>query len=201
MWRPPRAPEIFRCPSVVSRRRRYAPGPDRRAGRDSLFLGSLGVLRRPGCGGSGEFDTPDIFFGLQDDADLIGFGGAELANPNDTETGLTPESADFYGLAGSGQEADAVEARAILAKIDGVGALGKRMALGVRAFDDDAKSFGDARLLAGPFPKAGDGLLEGQANTSFALGVGVEIHDADFLLLAAAFVNEKNRVAQCEFGL
>src|SRR4029077_11315051 len=74
------------------------------------------------------------------------------------------------------------------------------MALGVNAFDDDAESFGNARLLAIFFPEAGDRLLEGQADASFAIGVGVEIDDTDFLLLAAAFVNEKNGVAQGEFG-
>src|SRR5258707_12094217 len=100
-WRLLRALGIFHCPSFVSRTKRYAPGPDRRAARDSLFLGRLGALRSPDPGGSGKFDAPDIFLGLQDDADLIGFGGADLANPNDAETGFTPEAADFYGLAGS----------------------------------------------------------------------------------------------------
>src|SRR5260370_1419848 len=84
--------------------------------------------------------------------------------------------------------------------MEGVGALGKRIAVGVRAFDEDAESFRNARLLASFFPKVGDGLLEGQTNARFAVGVGVEIDDADFLLLAAARVDEKNGVAQIEFG-
>ncbi len=74
------------------------------------------------------------------------------------------------------------------------------MALGVGALDDDAESFGNARLLATFFPQVEDGLFEGQADASFAVGVRVEVGDADFLLLAAALVNEKNGVAQCEFG-
>src|SRR5260370_33951425 len=88
----------------------------------------------------------------------------------------------------------------MLAEIDSVGALGKRMAFGVGTFDDDAESCGDARLLAAFFPKVGDGLLEGQTDAGFAFGVGVEIDNADFLLLAAALVHEKNGVAEKEFG-
>src|SRR5712664_3175945 len=115
----------------------------------------------------------------------IGFGGADLADPDDTETGFAPAAADFDGLARAGQEANAVQTRAFLAEIDGVGALDKRMAVGVRTFDDDAESLGDASLLAALFPKVGDGLLESQTDTSFTVGVSVEIDDADFLLLAA----------------
>src|SRR5260370_16837601 len=88
----------------------------------------------------------------------------------------------------------------MLAEIDSVGALGKRMAFGVGTFDDDAESCGDARLLAAFFPKVGDGLLEGQTDAGFAFGVGVEIDNADFLLLAAALVHEKTGVAQKEFA-
>src|SRR6266478_2868734 len=163
-----------------------------------LFRG-LGALR--GCGGFGEFDAPDVFFRLEaENADLIGFGGADLADPDDTETGFAPAAADFDGLARAGQEANAVQTRAFLAEIDGVGALDKRMAVGVRTFDDDAESLGDASLLAALFPKVGDGLLESQTDTSFTVGVSVEIDDADFLLLAAALVDEKNGVAHCDFG-
>jgi len=58
-----------------------------------------------GCGGFGEFDAPDVFFRLQaENADLIGFGGADLPDPDDTETGFAPAAADFDGLAGAGQE-------------------------------------------------------------------------------------------------
>src|SRR5260370_34547650 len=82
-----------------------------------------------------------------------------------------------------------------LAKIDGIGALGKWMTPRVRAFDDNAKSLGNAGLLASCFPKVADGLFEGQTDASFAVGVGVKIDDADFLLLAAASMDKKNGVA------
>ena len=112
--------------------------------------------------GLGKFDAPDVFFGLEaEDADLIGLGGANLADPDDPEAGLAPAAADFDGLARGSQEADAVQTRAILAEIDGVGALGKRIAVVVRAFDEDAKGFGNARLFAVSFPKVGDGFFEG----------------------------------------
>jgi len=124
-----------------------------------------------------------------------------VSDPDDAETGFTPAAADFNGLAGRGQEPDAVETRAILAEIDGVGALGERMAFGVDPFDDDAKSLWDAWFLAFFFPEVGDRLLKRETDASFAVGIGVKVDDADFLLLAAALVDEKNRVAQGEFGL
>src|SRR5882757_9956809 len=103
-----------------------------------------------------------------------------MADPDDAEAGFTPAAADFNGLAGSGQEADAVETRAILAEIDGVGALGERMALGVDAFDNDAKRLWNAWLLAFFFPEVRDRLLERETDASFAVGIGVQIDDANF---------------------
>src|SRR5439155_21111484 len=101
------------------------------------------------------------------------------------EAGVAPAAADFDGLAGGCQETDAVQSRAILAQIDGGAPLGKRIAVGVRTFHDDAESFRNAGPLAAFFPEVGDGLFEGQTDASFAVGVGVNKDDADFLLLAA----------------
>ena len=84
-----------------------------------------------------------------------------MADPDDPEAGVAPAAADFDGLSRGSQEADAVQTRAILAEIDGVGALGKRMTVVVRTFDEDAKSFGNARLFAVSSPKVGDGFFEG----------------------------------------
>src|SRR6266851_3390917 len=124
-----------------------------------LFFFGLGALRRRNGGGFREFYAPDVFFGLETvEADLVGFGGADMADPDDAEAGFAPAAAD----------------------IDGVGTLDKRMALGVGALDDDAESFGNARLLATFFPQVEDGLFEGQADASFAVGVRVEVGDADF---------------------
>src|SRR5712692_4049931 len=70
---------------------------------EKLFFRRLRTLRRRGCAGFGEFDAPDVFFGLEAvDADLTGFGGADMADPDDTETGFAPTATDFDGLAGSG---------------------------------------------------------------------------------------------------
>src|SRR5258708_9219856 len=85
---------------------------------EKLVFRGLGALRRRGSSGFGEFDAPDVFFGLEaQDADLIGFGGADLADPDDTETGFAPESAGFDGLAGRGKEAHSVRARGIPAEL------------------------------------------------------------------------------------
>src|SRR6266849_10040017 len=78
--------------------------PEKRLKREEkLFFRGLGVLQRHGCAGFGEFDAPDVFFGLEPvDADLAGFGGADMTDPDDTETGFAPAAADFDGLAGRG---------------------------------------------------------------------------------------------------
>jgi len=64
-----------------------------------------------------------------EDTHLIRFGGADLPNPNDAKFLLAPQPADFDDLARRGQEAEAVEAGAVLAKVDGVATLLERMAL------------------------------------------------------------------------
>jgi len=74
------------------------------------------------------------------------------------------------------------------------------MAPGVRTFNDDAESLGDARRLTRRFPKVRYRLFEGEADAGFAVGVSVKVDDADFLLLAASFVDKKNGVTQCKFG-
>src|SRR5882762_4332938 len=136
--------------------------------KGKLFFRRHGVLGSRSRGGFGEFDAPDIFFRFQDHSGLIGFGCADVADPDDAETRFAPQAADFDGLAGRSQEANAVETRAVLAEINGVGTLGKCMALRVRAFDDDAESLGDAGFLAGSFPESGDSLFESQTDASFA---------------------------------
>jgi len=56
-------------------------------------------LRRRRRSGFGEFDAPDVFIGFKAQyADMIGFGGANLADPDDTEAGFAPAAADFDGL-------------------------------------------------------------------------------------------------------
>src|SRR5947208_14121272 len=81
--------------------------------------------------GFGEFDAPDVFIGLEaEDADLIGLGGADVADPDDAEAGFAPAAAHFDALAGGCQEADDVQTRAILAELGGVGALNERIAVG-----------------------------------------------------------------------
>jgi hypothetical protein len=125
------------------------------APRSELFLLGLGGR------GFGERDVPDIFVGLQgEDANLIGFVGADLADPDNAKTSFAPQAADFDGLTGRGEEPDAVEASALLAKINGIGSLGEGMAIGIGALDDDAKGFGNAGLPASFLPKVWSGLLE-----------------------------------------
>lgn len=82
---------------------------------------------------------PNVFAGLQgEEADLIGFARADLADPYDAEGGSAPAATDLNGLAGGGEEADAVKAGAVLAEIHGVGRLDEAVAFGVGAFDNDA---------------------------------------------------------------
>src|SRR5260370_2469135 len=93
-----------------------------------LFFLGFGALRRPNVGGFREFYAPDVFFGLETvDADLVGFGGADMADPNDAEAGFAPAAADFDGLGGGGQEAEAVGGPAIPPEIAGCRTLGTMM--------------------------------------------------------------------------
>src|SRR5713101_6579381 len=199
MWRLPQALGIFRCRRHDGHSYSWlgAMAPADAQSQDGLLFGRLGVFRRWSRSRLGERNAPDIFFGLQaEEANLIRLGGADLADPNNAKARFAPEAADFDGLAGRSEEADAVEARAILAEVHGIGALGEGMAPGVRTFDDDAESFGKARLLANSSPKVRDRRFERQADARFMVGIGVEIDHADFLLVAAALVHEKNGVAQ-----
>src|SRR5712692_6454670 len=180
----------------------------KRGGRRNLLFGGLGIVlrlgvfRKLGWLSCGEIETPDVFIGIQaKEADVIGFRSADMADPDDPEAGLAPKATDFDGLAGSGHETHYVQTRSLLAEIDGVGRLHKRMASGIQAFDDDTKRFGDARILARSFPKVRSRLVERETDTGFAVGVGVQVGDADFLLIAAAFMDEKSGIAEIEPGL
>src|SRR5260370_40122920 len=83
---------------------------------EKLFFRGLGALRRRGRGGFGKFDAPDVFFRLEaENADLIGFGGADLADPDDTETGFPPAAAGFHGLDRGCQAPNPVQTSAFLA--------------------------------------------------------------------------------------
>src|SRR6266576_1759877 len=65
---------------------------------EKLLFRGLGALRRRGRGGFREFDTPDVFVRWEaENADLIGFGGADLADPDNTETGCSPTAAAVSG--------------------------------------------------------------------------------------------------------
>src|SRR5260370_35052677 len=106
-----------------------------------LFFLGLGALRRRNGGGFWEIYAPDVFFGLETvDADLVGFGGADMADPDDAEAGFAPAAAGFDGLAGGGQEAGAVGARAILAGSERFGTRGKRVGRGGGAVAECAES-------------------------------------------------------------
>src|ERR1700674_416766 len=132
---------------------------------------------------------------------MVGFCGADLADPDHTESSFAPAAADFDGLAGSGQEAYAIETGSILAEIHGVGTLNKTMALGIGSLNDHTERFGNARLFAGSFPKVRDGLFEGQADSHFVVGGGCQVRDADFLLRTAAFMDEEGGIANVQLGL
>jgi len=164
-------------------------------GEEIIFwrLGSLRLL-----GGLRDFDG-QIFFADCSTTDLVGF--SEPTWPiQTTRNGLWRHSG---APRWSGREwlgADAVETCALLAEIDGAGSLGKRMAPGVRAFTMTRRVWGrEAPYVS--FSKSQIPLFEGEADAGFAVGVGVKVDDADFLLLAAAFVDKKNCVApNAKFG-
>ena len=60
---------------------------------------------------------------------MVRFRSAHLSDPHDLEARLSPAAADFDGVTGLGEEAHAVETRAILAEVHSVGALRERITL------------------------------------------------------------------------
>ena len=57
-------------------------------------------------------------------ADLIGFGGSDLANPGYAKTGFAvPAALHFYYLPGRCEISNAIEACAVFADVRGVGTL------------------------------------------------------------------------------
>jgi len=104
-------------------------------------------------------------------------------------------------LAGRRQHADAIEARAVLAEVDGESSLREIAAGGVPPFYLYAEHFGDTRLFARAAPEAWHGSSEGESNTRFALGIALEIGDTHLLFGAGELVNEMDGVADGEFGL
>ena len=147
----------------------------------------------------GKLDVPNVLALIEgEETDLIGFGGADLTDPDDAETGFAPEAADFERLTGRSKKPDTIEARAILTEVHGESGLLERAASGVLASDDDAERFRNARFLAGATPETGKRLFEREAHAGFALRVFVHVSDADLLFGAGDPVDQSHRVADGE---
>ena len=93
------------------------------------------------------FDAPGEAAGIQGaDADLIGFEGADLADPGDAEA-CFPMPAAFYldDVARRGEVGDAFQASAVFADVDGVRSLREGIAIAVFTANDDFESLRGAR--------------------------------------------------------
>ena len=84
-----------------------------------LTLGFSGEFWRNGFS---KFDAPGEFAGVEDvDANLVGFGGAKLADPGDAETAFAvPAAFNFDDFSGSGEVGHVVEACTVFADVQSV---------------------------------------------------------------------------------
>src|SRR6267154_3421839 len=147
----------------------------------------------------GKLDVPNILGLIKgEEADLIRFGGAHLADPDDAETSFAPEAANLQRLAGGSEKSDAIEACAILTEVHGERGLLERASGGVLTLNDDAQRFGNARFLAGAAPEAGKRLLESKANAAFALGVFVHVGDANLLFRSGDAIDKSDGISDGE---
>src|ERR1700675_4028225 len=101
----------------------------------------LGFFGGFGWGRGGDFDAPGEFTVVERaDADLVGFGGANVANPGDAEAGFAvPAALYFDDFAGRSKIGDVVEAGSVFADVHGIRGLREGIAVAVLAADENAK--------------------------------------------------------------
>jgi len=93
------------------------------------FFGRFGGWRLGGLDAPGKADRIYII-----NADLIGFGGSNLANPGNAEAGFpVPAALHFYYLTRCCEIGDAIEAGTVFADVRGLRTLREGIAIAIRA--------------------------------------------------------------------
>src|SRR5260370_23584865 len=108
------------------------------------FFGGFGGWRFGGLDTPGKADWIYVI-----NADLIGFGGSNLADPGYAKTGFAvPAALHFYYLPGRCEISNAIEACAVFADVRGVGTLRKGGAISIIAANENAKGVRGAPAAA-----------------------------------------------------
>ena len=135
-------------------------------------------------------------------ADLIGFGGSDLANPGNAEAGFAvPAALHFYYLTRCGEIGDAIEAGAVFADVRGVGTLRKGIAIAIMAANEYPKGLRCALAAACLTPEGWSRFLKREAYFTAALRMRLAEHHANFLFFLREFADDKELVAEIYRGV
>ena len=150
-----------------------------------------------GFGKFGNFASPGELAGIQGaDADLVGFGGSDLADPCDAETRFAvPAPFDFDDFSGGGEVGHAIKACAVFADVQGVRTLGKGIPVAVFPADKNAKRLSGALAATRLAPKVRSGFWERKTYFVAASYMRLFENHAHFLLLARKFADEEKAFA------
>src|SRR5207253_11397965 len=97
-------------------------------------------------------------------ADLIGFGGSNLADSGDAKSGFAvPASLHFDYLTGCSEIRDAIEARAVFADVHGLRTFREGVAIAIHAANQYAKGLRGTLAAACFTPERGSRLLKCEA--------------------------------------
>ena len=135
-------------------------------------------------------------------ADLIGFGGSNLADPGYAKTGFAvPAALHFYYLPGCGEVGNAIEPGAVFADVGGLRTLREGIAIAIRAANENAKGLRGARAAACFTPERGSWFLKREAYFTAALPMRFIEDHANFLLFLREFADDKELVAEIYRGV
>src|SRR5215469_11365357 len=133
------------------------------------------------------------------DADLIGSGSADLADPGDAKFCFAvPTAFHLDELTWSRQIGATVEASAVFADVHGVGSLREGISVAIVATNKHAQCLRSARAAAGFSPEGCDWILKRQAHLRTAQGERLAENDANFQFFLREFVNDKKSVAEID---
>ena len=135
-------------------------------------------------------------------ADLIGFGGSDLANPGYAKTGFAvPAALHFYYLPGRSEISNAFEACAVFADVRGVGTLRKGIAIAIVAANENAKGLRGTLATTRLTPEGRSWFLKREAYFKAALRMRLAEHHANFLFFLREFADDKELVAEIYRGV
>ena len=156
------------------------------------FFGGFGGWRLGGLDTPGKADRIYVI-----NADLIGFGGSNLADPGYAKTGFAvPAALHFYYLPGRCEISNAIEACAVFADVRGVGTLRKGIAIAIIAANENAKGLRGTLATTCFTPEGRSWFLKRQAYFTAALRMRLAEHHANFLLFLREFADDKELVAE-----